>query len=70
VEKDTIEVRERFKVFLQLSDGSPTLNFDEIDFPDLSSMIEALIDLCPPATDWNTLEAWTIVYYVLSGSLP
>ena len=70
MEKDTLEARQRFKVFLQLSDGFPTLNFDEIDFPDLSSMIEALIDLCPPATDWNTLEAWTIVYYVLSGSLP
>jgi len=70
MEAEAMGARERFNIFLRYSDQASKLNPEEMYLPDLSSVIEAIIGVCSPSTDWNTLESWALIHYILSGSLP
>lgn len=66
----TLQTQDRLNVFLtQL--GLPTKpSLGENDLNNLSSMVETIRGLSPSPVDWDALESWGLVYYILSGSLP
>jgi len=66
----TFEARERLFSFLKQIDHTSKPSSCDPELKNLSSMIECLMGLNPSDKDWNALESWTLVYYVLSGSLP
>jgi len=66
----TFEARERLFSFLKQIDHTSKPSSRDPELKNLSSMIECLMGLNPSDKDWNALESWTLVYYVLSGSLP
>jgi glycosyltransferase involved in cell wall biosynthesis len=68
MEDATTQARERFASFLKQKDlPSNSIDSGLLDF---GSIIKRVMDLYSPTKDWNSLESWTVVYYILSGSLP
>ena len=66
----TFQARERLLSFLKHLHQTSKSSSTDTEFRNLSSMIECLMGLNSSNKDWNALESWTLVYYVLSGSLP
>ena len=66
----TFQARERLLSFLKHVDHTSKSSSNDPELNDLSSMIKCLMELNPSNKNWNVLESWTLVYYVLSGSLP
>ena len=66
----TFQARERLFSFLRHLGHTSKSSSHEPELNDLSSMIECLMELNSSNKDWNALESWALVYYVLSGSLP
>ena len=66
----TFQARERLLSFLRHVDHASKSNSNDPRLNDLSSMIECLMGLNSSNKDWNALESWALIYYVLSGSLP
>lgn len=70
MEHVTFQARERLLMFLKHIDRPSKSSSTDTEFRNLSSMIECLMGLNSSNKDWNALESWALVYYVLSGSLP
>jgi glycosyltransferase involved in cell wall biosynthesis len=70
MEHVTFQARERLLIFLKHIDRPSKSSSTDTEFRNLSSMIECLMGLNSSNKDWNALESWALVYYVLSGSLP
>jgi glycosyltransferase involved in cell wall biosynthesis len=68
MEDATMRARERFASFLKHKDLPA--NSDASSSLDYDSIIERIMDLYPSTKDWNSLESWVVIYYILSGSLP
>jgi glycosyltransferase involved in cell wall biosynthesis len=68
MEDATKQARERFASFLKHKDLPANSNASSL--LDYDSIIERIMNLYPSTKDWNSLESWTVVYYILSGSLP
>ncbi len=70
MDSQTLLAIERFKTILGSKTDIDTPNLHFLELKSLDSIVQVLLDMNSKSLRWESLESWTLIYYILSGSLP
>ncbi len=70
MDSQTLLAIERFKTILGSKTDIDTPNLHLLELKSLDSIVQVLLDMNSKSLRWEKLESWTLIYYILSGSLP